>query len=278
MSLGANLSRDNLTATHREVVKSKPDKFRALLLAVVICFSVYDYYFCPMNHRNKLFTSYYGSKNVNGTYQTIINHLPPHKIYIEGFIGSGIIMQQKKPASLNIGIDKDAAVIYKLQNEFRNPSHLFMNCNFLDIFPLLTWSYSHKDTLMYLDPPYMMHTRTHKKKYKHEFGNDEHKLLMSHIQNATCSIALSCYDNEYYSNNLKHWNKINFNSITRSGVRVETLYMNYEINSLHDYKFLGKDFTDRQRIKRRINLLVSKLKSLPTLERAAVIDALVNAL
>src|SRR4029077_20992344 len=40
-------------------------------------------------------TTYNGGKNGNGTYQQIINLIPPHKIYIEPFVGSGGIYKRK---------------------------------------------------------------------------------------------------------------------------------------------------------------------------------------
>lgn len=43
-------------------------------------------------------------------YQKIINLMPPHGTYIEAFLGAGAIMQTKRPAAFNIGIEIDAAV------------------------------------------------------------------------------------------------------------------------------------------------------------------------
>ncbi|MEZ5145497.1 MAG: hypothetical protein R2759_00005, partial [Bacteroidales bacterium] len=57
-----------------------------------------------------------GGKNASGTYQTIINIMPPHKLYIEGFTGSGAIYFNKERASISILIDKGQSVIQKLLN------------------------------------------------------------------------------------------------------------------------------------------------------------------
>lgn len=35
--------------------------------------------------------SYFGGKAQDGVYQTIINQIPPHQIYIEPFLGGGAI-------------------------------------------------------------------------------------------------------------------------------------------------------------------------------------------
>src|SRR5579883_1311551 len=54
---------------------------------------------------------YPGGKNGAGVYQQIINRMPPHSVYIEPFLGGGAIMRLKRPAALNIGIDRDPRVI-----------------------------------------------------------------------------------------------------------------------------------------------------------------------
>jgi hypothetical protein len=42
---------------------------------------------------------------------------PPHEVYIEPFLGAEAIMRQKRPALLNIGLDLDAAVIARFNDE-----------------------------------------------------------------------------------------------------------------------------------------------------------------
>ena len=54
---------------------------------------------------------YPGGKGGAGVYQTIINQMPPHAVYIEPFLGGGSVMAAKRPAGLNIGVDLDAEVI-----------------------------------------------------------------------------------------------------------------------------------------------------------------------
>ena len=59
--------------------------------------------------------TYPGGKNAPGVYQTIINLMPPHAVYIEPFLGSGAILRLKRPARINIGIDTDPQVIEQWQ-------------------------------------------------------------------------------------------------------------------------------------------------------------------
>lgn len=55
--------------------------------------------------------TYPGGKAASGTYQQIINLIPPHRVYIETHLGGGAIARAKRPAAVNILIDLDAAAI-----------------------------------------------------------------------------------------------------------------------------------------------------------------------
>jgi hypothetical protein len=54
---------------------------------------------------------YPGGKNGSGVFQRIISLMPPHRVYIEPFLGGGAIWRAKRPAELNIGIELDAEVM-----------------------------------------------------------------------------------------------------------------------------------------------------------------------
>jgi hypothetical protein len=49
-----------------------------------------------------------GSKANEGTWKTIINQMPPHRTYIEPFLGWGAMMLNKAPAAHSICIDREA--------------------------------------------------------------------------------------------------------------------------------------------------------------------------
>ena len=89
-------------------------------------------------------------------------------------------------------------------------------------------------------------------------------------------MLISTYQNALYFCHLKDWNRITFNSTTRNGSREEVLYMNYtnEDGILHDYRFLGDSFRERERIQRKINRWVSRLEQLPAKERNAILTSL----
>ena len=56
---------------------------------------------------------YAGGKAGPGVFHRIISLMPPHQIYIEPFYGGGAITRLKRPARLNIGIDRDRAAVEK---------------------------------------------------------------------------------------------------------------------------------------------------------------------
>src|SRR5216684_1286815 len=55
--------------------------------------------------------AYPGGKNGAGVYQRIISLMPPHRVYIEPFLGGGAVWRLKLPAAVNIGLDLDPRVI-----------------------------------------------------------------------------------------------------------------------------------------------------------------------
>ena len=59
--------------------------------------------------------AYPGAKNGAGVFQTIINQIPPHEVYIEPYLGGGAIMRAKLAAPIaNIGVDRSPKAIAAL--------------------------------------------------------------------------------------------------------------------------------------------------------------------
>ena len=50
---------------------------------------------------------YPGGKNAGGSFQRIINRIPPHETYIEPFGGSAAVLRYKRPARRRIVLDLD---------------------------------------------------------------------------------------------------------------------------------------------------------------------------
>lgn len=78
------------------------------------------------------------------------------------------------------------------------------NSNVLDLIDKV----DHPNTLIYIDPPYLMDTRTSGKKYIHDVDKEFHQDLIDKIKKLKNAIvAISGYDHELYDSELKDWQK-----------------------------------------------------------------------
>ena len=101
-------------------------------------------------------------------------------------------------------------------------------------------------------------------RYKYELTEDDHIQILQFIKKIECKVAISCYPNSLYGDQLKYWRKIEYQSQTRGGPRTEILYMNYrQPTKLHDYRFLGDDYKERESIKKKLKSLKRKISKLP---------------
>ena len=214
-----------------------------------------------------------GGKNGSGVYQKIINQMPPHRTYIEAFAGSGAVLRLKRPALANIAIDVDTSSTNKLKCALPGVTVI---CD--DAISVLK-DYDYKgDELIYADPPYLGSTRMSKRKiYNHEMmSDDDHLDLLAVLKSLPCMVMISGYWSELYARELKGWRSISYQTMTRGGFpATEWLWMNYpEPFELHDYSFLGENFRERERIKRKKARWTERLMSMPALERFAILSVI----
>lgn len=221
---------------------------------------------------------YPGQKNIPGVYQKIINQIPKHTVYYELFAGSAQIAKlltvrdPKHKIYLN---DIDTAVNTQL---YLVPGATVTNKNALDLIQSKTIVSAGKDTFIFLDPPYSHDTRPNNTSlYNFEMSTADHEQLLMSLLKLKCNWMIIHPQNELYDITLKSCRilqiKIRYNNKTS----IENLYMNYpEVNTLMDYKYLGADCWDRQRIKRKGDRLINKIFSLPVLEQNYLIERIIN--
>jgi DNA adenine methylase len=241
---------------------------------------------------------YDGGKSGNGVYQQIINHIPPHNIYIAPFAGHDGIFRKIRRADISILNDKDPRVCERwlmgidgcIVSKDRYQGNLFNNKPLMPAVIIRNEDYAgviakFKDTagaFIYCDPPYPYETRRSSKKlYLFDWPEKkQHEDLLSMAVTATCSVMISSYDNELYHDVLVYQNKWHyhkFNSMTRGGVREETIYMNYpKPTVLHDFQYLGKNYRERERIKKKVNRWNKKLDGISPAERTAILSSLIQ--
>lgn len=214
---------------------------------------------------------YPGGKGASGVYQRLINQIPPHRVYIETHLGGGAVMRHKRRAEINLGLDISPDVISKWKN------HPFakVKCQEAETF-LLEYKFR-GDEFIYADPPYIGYSRRSERPlYSFEYTEAQHLELLKILRKLPCRVMISGYWSKLYADQLSEWRTITFQTRTRSGeIATEWVWMNYpEPDELHDYRFLGEDFRERERIKRRIARWKSRLEELPVLERKALLTAL----
>jgi DNA adenine methylase len=133
------------------------------------------------------------------------------------------------------------------------------------------------ETLVYCDPPYLMSTRSAARKiYEHEFSDVHHRQFLRCVRSLRARVMVSGYWSELYARELQGWDSIQFQSMTRGGrPATEWLWFNYARPvELHDYQHLGKDFRERERIKRKKLRWSRRLERMPELEKQALYAAL----
>ncbi len=228
-----------------------------------------------------MFERFVGSKGAEGIWQRIISEMPPHRVYVEAFLGSGVILRRKRPAFINVGMDIDPAVI----GEWRScnaasgdgpRAAVTVICG--DARALLAAHPWAGDELVYADPPYLRSVRSCRRRYyRHEFDTaEEHESLLRVLKRLPCLVMVSGYHSPLYAHLLATWRVVEIPSVDRRGRRtVEVLWCNFPPPvALHDYRFLGRNFRERERIQRRKRRWIARLASLHPLERGALLDAL----
>lgn len=226
----------------------------------------------------KPFKSYNGGKESDGSYQKIISVMPQHDIYIEAFLGNGAIFRKKKPANItSIGIDLDTAVINKWR-ETDYPLYLINTdaISWLEHFQVLAnilKNFTDIKVLIYLDPPYPKECRkSDKDLYLHEMNDAAHTKLLDVARSIHANVVISSYPNIIYDRILSDWNSFTFQAQTRSGTATEKVWYNFTTpTELHDYRYLGNDYRQRERIKGIISRGISKFKRMPDPELNALI-------
>jgi site-specific DNA-adenine methylase len=229
--------------------------------------------------------SYPGGKAGSGVYQQIINQIPPHTIYIEPFLGGGAVLLHKRSAVASIGIDCDTEVVNWWSSRLakngelvdRLPGATIIHGDAISFLKKRSWT-DKEFEFVYCDPPYLFETRSSKGRiYPHEFGDiDQHTQLLTLLLSLPCSVAISGYWSSLYADMLANWRSIHYQTRTRGGSTVtEYLWMNYpEPKELHDYRYLGENFRQRERLKRIRTRWLARLGRMDALERYAMLEAI----
>jgi DNA adenine methylase len=212
--------------------------------------------------------SYFGSKATSGLCQPIIAMMPPHDTYIESHLGGGAIMKRKPPALHNIGIDIDPQALAEFECDY--PVERVNGCahRFLAEYDF------RGGELIYCDPPYLHRTRTSGRRYRFDYEEQDHIELLALLKTLPCNVIVSGYPSVLYEEWLCGWRSLELQVMNQGGIRTEKLWFNFTPDRVHWASFAGRDFTDRQRIKRKAANWSKRYQALPRAERLAVLSAM----
>lgn len=230
---------------------------------------------------NQPFSTYNGGKSGHGTFQQIINLIPPFTKFIEGMAGNAGIVAHINSADPVVINDIDAGIIAAWAATIAESNYAaaynitLENLHYLDLIAKYDCARS-EQVFFYFDPPYLKDTRKSTQDlYKYEWSIEDHLEFLSAAVTVQSNCMISCYQNEMYQEHLSSWSQHSFNSTTRHGSALETIYFNYEIPAtLADYSYLGNTHTQRQQIKRMVARWEAKFKALPTHQRELIFQKL----
>lgn len=252
---------------------------------------------------------YPGGKNGAGVYQRIINLMPPHDVYIEPFLGGGAVMRLKRPARLNIGLDLVDSAVSAMEASIASSGgpagspysalsadHVgngdsagslagngvvtvsrFQFARLDGIEFLRVYPFTGRE-LVYCDPPYLRSTRSGRDLYEYEMSDVDHRRLLRVLLEVPCMVMVSGYWSQMYVDELKAWNSIHFEAMTRGGhTATEWLWFNFTPPLiLHDDRYLGEGFRAREKLKRKKLRWTERLRRMPLLERQALLSAIAS--
>ena len=208
---------------------------------------------------------YDGGKGV--CFPQLINLMPPHSRYIETHLGGGAVMRHKTPAQKQLGIDIDPNVIELWKRQWPHLCDLensdavdYLEANSVDV-----------DTLVYADPPYVPETRRRSRVYRHDYAVEDHERLLEFLTSIRCKVMISGYPSALYERYLGGWSVHRFSARTHVETREEWVWFNYPKPALlHDDRYFGENFREREVIRRRQDRLKNRIDRLSVTERVSI--------
>lgn len=198
-------------------------------------------------------------------FQHLINLMPVHETYIESHLGGGAVMRNKRPAQRSIGIELDREVL-ALWDDVSVHGMELVNQDAIAFLKIFSFS---GGELVYSDPPYLPETRRRSRIYRCEYTADDHVELLETLRSLPCNVMISGYDSPLYRDMLRGWRHVTFQTKSHVGLREESVWLNFPApEALHDARFVGASFRERQYVQRRQATLRRRMHAMSPIERS----------
>ena len=262
--------------------------------------------------RDPLDLRYPGGKGVAGLAEWIVGQFPAHIYYAEPFIGKGSVFRAKPPALRSWLVDSDPAVIEWWRQQSFSPGSIVAaddgirnrqprRCAIAESetqprssavtmlqadgirFVELAAEWQLPELLTYIDPPYMLATRTKRRLYANEMADADHQRLLAAVKQLRGPTFVSGYRSDLYLAELSDWRLETRWVITRGGtLREECLWSNVVSDPKSSalamqYSALGSNFRERERIARKVARWSANFQAMPRHERRAILLELLDA-
>jgi DNA adenine methylase len=228
---------------------------------------------CAGSRERPAMAGYFGGKDGAGVFQAIVAQMPPHDTYIEAFAGGAAVFRNMPKPALAYLIERDPKVVTALHR---------MGLDALvvpgDALPTVAgFDYAAAGrVLIYADPPYVQSTRG-AKRYRFDMSDAEHERLAQVLRSVPACVIVSGYPSALYDRLYGDWRTVEFQTMTRGGVRTEKLWLNFPAGKVQWARFAGRDRTQRQHIKRKAARWAAKFAAMPEGDRLAVLAAIMDA-
>lgn len=235
--------------------------------------------------RSRKFTgrSYPGGQNGSGHYQILINHIPKSDVYVEAFLGySGVFNNiTMSPGAWYFGFDRDQRVIDAWAESNLGAQVHFAHCDYTAA-KLVLSMFPGRKVFIHLDPPYR-NTKS-PKKYLYDINDDPGFIEFLNFvlsMSGSCNVMVSHWKDDLFDEYLCSrggFTFIGFKTMSRRGLIDNGIYINYDAGKveLADLSYVGSDYTDRQRVKRKVDRNYKKIMAMPARERELLLALLLS--
>ena len=221
--------------------------------------------------------SYMGGKAASGTYQRIINHIRPHDTLAIPFAGNCAVTRAIQWPGRVLINDLDTAVLDAWRGAALGQKLETFNLPAIDFIRNIIQSPRIGRIVIYCDPPYPLETRTSTNRYNFEMTAAQQLEFLEAVRWLRVDCLVSTYPNDLYAAQLSHWNRTEFQSMTRGGPRTEWLFYNYPTPTvLHDDIFSGENYRQREQTKRKAARWVARYKKMPANEQQRVLGQILQ--